>query len=121
MAFKNSLKGPAADWLQFFTTLNRNIAQEWNVKKPYFRKAFGDRTDPMVFANSMFNIKLINFSNNLYTYTAAITKIMDLNIEKYLASAINFPAGHAYTDAQQTQIKALLDAGYHEVHDDFIK
>ena len=118
VAFQNSLKGAAADWLNYFSTLNRQIAKEWNTIKPHFRKAFGDKTDPMVFANSMFNIKL---TGNVYTYAATITDIMNLHIEKYLASAIAFPAGHTYSAAQQLEIKSFLDAGFHEVHDDLIK
>ena len=107
--------------MDLFISLNRNIAQEWNTVKPYFRKAFGDRTDPMVFANSMFNIKLTSYNNNLYTYTAAITKIMGLHNEKYLNSDINFAAGHSFTDAQQASIKGYVDTGFHEVHDDLTK
>ena len=101
VAFKNSLKGAAADWLLLFTSISRNTAQEWNVFKPHFRKAFGDKTDPMVFANTMFNIKLENGTSNIYNYVSKITQIMDLHIEKYLASVIAFPNGHTYTPAQQ--------------------
>ena len=121
VAFKNSLKGPAANWLGYFSHISRETALTWEAYKPHFRKAFGDKTDPMVFANTMFNIKLANGSSNIYNYVAQITDVMALHIEKFLASVITFPAGHVYTAAQQREIKSFVDAGFHAVHDDFVK
>ena len=46
VAFKNSVKGPAGDWLNSFLALNRAMAQEWNVVKPYFHKAFETERTP---------------------------------------------------------------------------
>ena len=113
VAFKNSLKGPAANWLGYFSSISRDTALTWEAYKPHFRKAFGDKTNPMVFANTMFNIKLANGSSNIYNYVAQITDVMTLHIEKYLASVIAFPAGHLYTAAQQREIKAFVDASSH--------
>ena len=67
-----------------------------------------DRTDPMVLANSMFNTKLTSYNSNLYTYTAAITKIMGLHNKKYLNSTIHFAARHDFTVGNKLPSKVML-------------
>ena len=64
--FKNALKSTAACWLDSWSTFNRDKLLEWEVVKPDFRKVFGNKIDPMVFASTMFNTKLANFNESLY-------------------------------------------------------
>ena len=119
--FKNALKSTAACWLDSWVTFNRNEVLEWNNVKPYFRKAFGDKIDPMVFASTMFGIKLANFNESLYDYTNAITKVLTLHTEKFLTTHPPLIANHGLTAAQQLQRTADLNTHGYAIHDDFQK
>ena len=46
--FTNSIKSTAANWVDHHVYCHPDEAHEWNIIKPFFRKAFGDKTDPMV-------------------------------------------------------------------------
>ena len=81
--FKNALKLTAANWLDSWSTFNRGEVLEWAVVKLFFRKAFGDKINPMVFTSTMFDIKLANFNESLYDYTNAITKVLTLHTENF--------------------------------------
>ena len=89
--------------------------------KPFFRKAFGDKIDPMVFASTMFDIRLANLNKNLYDYINAITKVFPLHTEKYLTTHPPLVANHGLTAAQQLQQTKDLNRHRHAIHDDFQK
>ena len=99
--FTNSVKSSAASWVDHHTYCNPDEIHEWNTIKPSFREAFGDKTDPMVFANTMFGIKLANFDNDLYDYSSAVSKKMTLHNEKWVDKPVPLPAGHGFSAAQQ--------------------
>ena len=119
--FSNSLKGTAANWLDTHLSDNRNIVKHWSVLKPAFRRALGDVTDPVVFAQQMGNIKIGTYSGNLYDYYAAITKMINLHTEKYLAATIVLPQGHGMTEEQRLIVTDAVTHAIHAVHDDFKK
>ena len=110
--FKNSIKSSTANWLDTWLSFNRNAAQD---------KAFGDKSDPMVFANTMFNIKLSNYISDFYNFSVAITKMMGLHTGKFLASQLVLLDGHSFTNAQQLLFKNGIDSAYHEVYGKFTK
>ena len=119
--FKNALKSMAACWLDSWVTFNRNEVLEWNNVKPHFRKAFGDKIDPMVFASTMFGIKLVNFNESLYDYTNAITKVLNLHTEKFLTTHPPLVNAHGLNAAQLLQRTADINAQTYAIHDDFQK
>ena len=92
-------------------TFNYDAVQEWEL----------DKTDPMVFASTMFDIRLANFSNNLYDYTNAITKVLTLHMEKFLTSHPPLVDGHGLTAAQQLQRTKDFNCHGHAIHDEFQK
>ena len=119
--FKNVLKSTAACWLDSWVTFNRNKVLEWDNVKPHFRKAFGDKIDPMVFASTMFSIKLANYNDSLYDYTNAITKILTLHTVRILATHPPLIANHGLTTVQLLQhTKDLITHG-HAIHNNFQK
>ena len=53
--FQNATRSTAAAWLESFLVDNPDTAREWQAVKQHFRKAFGDTTDPIVFAQELLN------------------------------------------------------------------
>ena len=82
--FSNSVKGRARAWLQCYQTDNPQLPKTWQDFKPCFRKAFGDFTDPIVFANELCNIRPEQHGNCLYTYYEQITNAVNLHQEKFI-------------------------------------
>ena len=99
--FTNSIKSTAANWVDHHGYCNPEEANEWNLIKPHFREAFGDKTDPMVFANTMFGLKLVSFEGNLCNYFLAVSKQFLLHNEKWVDRAEPLPVGHGLSAAQQ--------------------
>ena len=119
--FKNPLKATVACWLDSWSTFNRDEVLEWENVKPHFQKAFGDKIDPMVYASTIFDIKLANFNDSLYEYTNTITKVLMLHTEKFLTTHLSFVANHRLTAAQLLQQTKDLNTHRHAIHDDFQK
>ena len=84
--FKNCIRSTAANWLD---TFNRDDALEWEVIKPHFRQAFGDRTYTMVFTNTMFVIKFLAYNDNIYDYTNNNTKVLALHTDTFLPTTLH--------------------------------
>lgn len=82
--FSNSVKSRAGAWLECYKTDNPELPLTWAEFKPHFRKAFGDVTDPIVFAQELCNIRPEHHGNCLYTYYAEITRAVNLHQEKFL-------------------------------------
>ena len=110
-----------ACWLDLWSTFNREELLESKVVKPHFRKAFGDKIDPMVFASTAFGIKLANFNEKLYDYTNAIKKVLTLHTEKFLTSHPPLVANHGLSAVQLLQQTKGLNKHGHVIHDDFQK
>ena len=116
---KIQLNSPSANWFDYWTTFNRYDSLEWEVIKPHFSEALGDTTDPMVFAKTMFGIKLSSYKNNLYDYTNTNTKVINLHKEKFLANHPPLVYSHGLTAAQQVQRANDLNRHGHAIHDKF--
>ena len=119
--FKNSVKSTTANWLDSHTTFLHDEALEWEIVKPHFREAFGDTSDPMVIANTMFGIKLSSFNNNLYNYTNTITKVLKLHTETFLTNHPSLVNSHRLNAAQLLQRTKDLNTHGHAIHDQFQK
>ena len=126
--FQYSIKSTAANWVDHNVYCNPDQAHEWNLIKPHFREAFGDKTDPMVFANTMFCLKLSNFDSKLYDYSAGVSKKLTLHNEKCTdraeplpATQEPLPAAHGLTPAQQVILQQALNRRGRQIHQDFCK
>lgn len=104
--FSNSVKSVAAAWLECYLTDNPDTPRTWQEVKPDFRKAFGDVTDPVVFAQELCNIKPEHHGNCLFTYYAAITRAVNLHQEEFLTPPAQppLPQGHNLDEDQQTLV-----------------
>ena len=117
--FTNSIKATAANWVDHHVYCHPDDIHEWNVIKPFFRKAFGDKTDPMVFASTMFGLKLTNFDNNLYDYSSAVSKCQTLHNEKWVDQTEPLPLAHGLTTAQILECQTALNRRGRRIHEDF--
>ena len=119
--FANSIKSTAANWLEHHLTEHPNLAKHWNIVKPFFRRAFGDATDQMVFASDLSSIKIEAYGHNLYDYVAAVTKMCNLHCEKYLQADLVLPQGHGLNEAAQLICRNAVHSAFKTVHDDLRK
>ena len=62
---------------------NRDIAHEWASIKPHFKIAFDDSADTKVFSSNLLLLTIDKFNNNLYDYSNAISKMVELNQETF--------------------------------------
>jgi hypothetical protein len=81
--FQNATRSTAAAWLESFLMDNGDVPQQWQDIKPHFRKAFGDSTDPIVFAQEVFHIRPHQFNNSLFDYYNAISRAVKLHEEEF--------------------------------------
>ena len=102
-------------------TAIKKLALEWNIVKPLFWEAFLDKTDTIVFANTMFPIKLANYDNNLYDNASAVTQMMTLHAKKFLNKIQVLPDGHGLTVAQQLDRQNALHCNSRKIHEEFCK
>lgn len=119
--FKNSLKSSAAAWFTVYEADNRRKAKQWEVIKPAFRQAFGDRSDPVIFASKIGNIKLTDYNNKLFDYCAAITNMVDLHAEQFLTVEPTLPDNHGLTDAQIQIVRDNIRDTVETIHDNLRK
>ena len=105
--FSNSVKSVAAAWLECFLTDNPDIPRSWDRFKLPFRRAFGDTTDPIIFAQELCNIRPDQHGNCLFTYYAAITRAVNLHQEDFLTPPAQppLPDDHGYNNAQQLLVQ----------------
>ena len=96
--FQNATRSTAAAWLESFLTDNPAIPQQWQTVKPHFRKAFGDTTDPVIFAQEVFHIRPNQFNNSLFDYYNAISRAVKLHEEEFTPPPLpQIPDDHDFT------------------------
>lgn len=117
--FSNSVKGRARAWLDCYLTDNPLLPRRWIDFKPFFRKAFGDVSDPIVLAQELCNIKLEQHGNCLYTYYAEITKAVNLHQEKFITPPPQ-PAIPADLVMDEDQIE-YVGTIYRQTHSDAVR
>ena len=117
--FSNSVKGRARAWLDCYLTDNPLLPRRWIDFKPFFRKAFGDVSDPIVFAQELCNIKLEQHGNCLYTYYAEITKAVNLHQEKFITPPPQ-PAIPANLEMDEDQIE-FVGIIYRQTHSNAVQ
>ena len=107
--FSNSVKGRARAWLQCYQTDNPQLPKTWADFKPCFRRAFGDFTDPIVFANELCNIRPEQHGNCLYTYYEQITNAVNLHQEKFITppTQLQLPANLEFDEDQEAFVQNL--------------
>ena len=99
--FRNATRSTAAAWLESFLKDNPEVPALWNDIKVHFRKAFGDSTDPVIFAQQVFHIRPQQFDNELYKYYNAITQAVNLHEEEFLPPQFpEMPEEQEFTEEQ---------------------
>ena len=99
--FSNALKDVAAAWLECYITDNPQAPKTWEHFKPEIRKAFGDTTDPVIFAQEVSNIKPEQHNNSLFKYYAAISRVVTLHQEEFPTPPLPpLPQDHGLNAAQ---------------------
>ena len=99
--FSNALKDVAAAWLECHITDNPQAPKTWAHFKPELRKAFGDTTDPVIFAQEVSNIRPEQYGNSLFKYYAAISRAVTLHQEEFVTPPMPaLPEDHGLTPAQ---------------------
>ena len=96
--FQNATRSTAAAWLESFLTDNTETPHEWQTVKPHFRKAFGDSTDPVIFAQEVFHIRPHQYNNSLFDYYNAISRAVKLHQEEFTPPPLpTIPPDHEFT------------------------
>ena len=83
IAFTTVLRGTAANWLQYYTNVNRQNPHEWTSIRSHFCKAFNNNCD-------------------IYGYSYAAT-----NIYEQISTSV--PSRHTFTAAQTLTIEGLIN------------
>ena len=126
--FQNACRSTAAAWLESFLTDNPDIVPQWQTVKPHFRKAFGDTTDPIVFAQEVFNIRPQQYGNSLFDYYNAISQAVKLHQEEFVPPPLPpLPEEQEFdqeqiafiTNLHQTSFKTAVQAVHAKLRKEF--
>ena len=111
--FQNAARSTAAAWLESFLIDNPNTAREWQTVKPHFRKAFGDTTDPIIFAQEVFHIRPQQFNNSLFEYYNAISRAVKLHEEEFTPPPLPpLPEDHQLTNEEVAFVTTIHENAY---------
>ena len=111
--FQNAARSTAAAWLESFLIDNPNTAREWQTVKPHFRKAFGDTTDPIIFAQEVFHIRPQQFNNSLFEYYNAISRAVKLHEEEFTPPPLPpLPEDHQLTNEEVAFVTTTHENAY---------
>ena len=81
--------------------------------KPHFRKAFGDSTDPIVFAQEVFHIRPHQFNNSLFEYYNAISRAVKLHEEEFTPPPLPpLPENHQLTEEEVAFVTTTHENAY---------
>jgi hypothetical protein len=111
--FQNATRSTAAAWLESFLVDNPDQPQQWQIVKPHFRKAFGDSTDPIVFAQEVFHIRPHQFNNSLFEYYNAISRAVKLHEEEFTPPPLPpLPENHQLTEEEVAFVTTTHENAY---------
>ena len=111
--FQNATRSTAAAWLESFLVDNPEQPQQWQTVKPHFRKAFGDSTDPIVFAQEVFHIRPHQFNNSLFEYYNAISRAVKLHEEEFTPPPLPpLPENHQLTEEEVAFVTTTHENAY---------
>ena len=111
--FQNATRSTAAAWLESFLVDNPDTAREWQAVKQHFRKAFGDTTDPIVFAQEVFHIRPNQFNNSLFDYYNAISRAVKLHEEEFIPPPLPpLPENHQLTEEEVALVTTTHENAY---------
>ena len=111
--FSNALKDVAAAWLECYITDHPLAPKTWAHYKPELRKAFGDTTDPVIFAQEVSNLRPEQFAGSLFRYHAAIARTVTLHQEEFTTPPLpQLPDDHNLTEDQLEMVNQLHHITY---------